>query len=982
MSKAFLCLALLCLGTIIIASEVREQYVIRPSVSSQSPSCGDRSYCNEEYDNHHLTLSQLVSNLSDYLTNDTRLIFSPGNYSLESDLIVENVHSFSVFAWPWYSSKAVIVCDHNARFEFRNVSIVTVNGLEFIGCFENYVVSVSQFHLESSSFFGHGLAIDNGAVLTIVESTANLDRVAFISVTVVKLPEISYTVYAPMDTVIGVSLKTSTIRITNSLFKGNSGGVIYDGFGSDITIVNTTFVNNSASDLFLDHRYIITSHGSAVKIYDSEFVENVGVIIFGGNNCNMLITHTKFINNKYNRYFAGTIYANNANLVISHSTFTNNNGYVLDARYTNVSINHSEFVSNNGLITVTGDILGGMIASIDHCRFINNTGSLDAQSMNIVNITHSEFVDNTGWALLEVRSTSVSISHSEFIGNYNGYSNMYVVGEMIASIDIDHCRFINNTGSLDAQSMNKVSITHSDFVDNNVIGLLIYLDGIMITVSLNKFINNRAFVVVGIQYYTTAENLTNNVFMDNRAAYEIFITSVCRSDLSVSLGSPRCIPCSNNWLEILIGIVIAAFIAGIALVIFMLALNMTVAVGTLNGILFYANIIAANADTYFWPFTTPDFITVFISWLNLDIGFDACFYVENYSTSQVNKEPFYKALIQLAFPAYVIFLVIIVIVASECSSKFAKIIGKGNPVAVLATMILLSYAKFFNAVLASLSLFYLQPAYGSRKVDVSKFGNVLKGVESTHTEFQAIIYFLITVFIFTLFLAVVYTVLVFSWQWLLQYQDKVIFKWVRYQKLCHFLEPYHAPYTAKYRYWTGLLLIVRVFLYLISLLNFSLDPRVELMSTIFVVGGLILLKGVTAKRVYKNWLLDVMETSIYFNLVAFSALTWYNLDSGGNQVAVAYTFVMIIFILLLGVIVFHVLRYTRIYECSFVEKAFKWITSKLLEKKPTQEPPNDVPEELDGYQLERTAAGDQEPPTITYSVVEIRQPTQNQEDEM
>ena len=914
MSKAFLCLALLCLGTIIIASEVHEQYVIRPSVSSQSPSCGDRSYCNEEYDNHHLTLSQFVSNLSDYLTNDTRLIFSPGNYRLESDLIVENVHSFSVFAWPWYSSKAVIVCDHNARFEFKNVNVVTVSGLEFVGCFENYVVSVSQFHLESSSFFGHGLAIDNGTVLTIDESTANLDRVAFISVTVVNLPEISYTVHAPMDTVIGISLKTSTIRITNSLFKGNSGGVIYDGFGSDITIVNTTFVNNSASDLFLDHRYIITSHGSAVKIYNSEFVENVGVIIFGGNNCNMLITHTKFINNKYNRYFAGTIYANNANLVISHSTFTNNNGYVLDARYTNVSINHSEFVSNNGefVDTVTGPLIyldGEMIASIDHCRFINNTGSLYARSMNIVRITHSEFVDNSaGWLI----------------------------------------------------------------------------DGVMITVSLNKFINNRAYYVVYIPYYTTAENLTNNVFMDNRAAYEIYIDSICRSDLGLSLGSPRCIECSNNWLEILIGIVIAAFIAGIALVIFMLALNMTVAVGTLNGILFYANIVSANADTYFWPFTTPDFVTVLISWLNLDIGFDACFYVENESVDINFKElhRLYKALIQLAFPAYVIFLVIIVIVASECSSKLGKIIGKGNPVAVLATMILLSYAKFFNAIFASFSLLYFQPTYGSRKIDVSRLRNALKSIEYTDREFQAIAYFLLSVSILILLLAIIYTVLTFSWQWLLRYQDKVIFKWVRYQKLRHFLEPYHAPYTAGYRYWTGLLLFVRVFLYLVSVLNFFLDPRVELMATVFIVGGLILLKGVTARRVYKNWLLDVMETAIYFNLVAFSALTWYNLDFGGNQVAVAYTSVMIIFILLLGVIVFHVLRYTKLYEFSSVEKAFKWITSKLLEKKPTQEPPNDVPEELDGYQLERTAAGDQEPPTITYSVVEIRQPTQNQEDEM
>ena len=102
------------------------------------------------------------------------------------------------------------------------------------------------------------------------------------------------------------------------------------------------------------------------------------------------------------------------------------------------------------------------------------------------------------------------------------------------------------------------------------------------------------------------------------------------------------------------------------------------------------------------------------------------------------------------------------------------------------------------------------------------------------------------------------------------------------------------------------------------------------MAVIFIVGGLILLKGVTAERVYKNWLLDVMEAAIYFNLVAFSALTWYNLDFGGNQVAVAYTSVMIIFILLLGVIVFHVLCYTRLYKWSFIEKSFKWTSVAYL----------------------------------------------------
>ena len=70
----------------------------------------------------------------------------------------------------------MITCSHNVRFELRNVSSVTVSGLEFAKCFENHVLSVSQFNLKIPD----SLAMV-GQVLSIEESVANLDRVAFIS---------------------------------------------------------------------------------------------------------------------------------------------------------------------------------------------------------------------------------------------------------------------------------------------------------------------------------------------------------------------------------------------------------------------------------------------------------------------------------------------------------------------------------------------------------------------------------------------------------------------------------------------------------------------------------------------------------------------------------------------------------------------------------------------------------------------------------
>ena len=60
-------------------------------------------------------------------------------------------------------------------------------------------------------------------------------------------------------------------------------------------------------------------------------------------------------------------------------------------------------------------------------------------------------------------------------------------------------------------------------------------------------------------------------------------------------------------------------------VIFILWL--TVSVGTLNGLLFYANIIQANHQAYFPRVTTRvKFFTIFISWLNFDLGIETCFY--------------------------------------------------------------------------------------------------------------------------------------------------------------------------------------------------------------------------------------------------------------------------------------------------------------------------------------------------------------------
>ena len=365
----------------------------------------------------------------------------------------------------------------------------------------------------------------------------------------------------------------------------------------------------------------------------------------------------------------------------------------------------------------------------------------------------------------------------------------------------------------------------------------------------------------------------------------------CQPGFSLSLGTSHCVLCTKHWSVVCVVILTATSLAGILLVAILLMLNLTVATGTINGIIFYANIINANSSTFF-PFTEPNFITVFVSWLNLEFGIDVCLFE--------GMDMYWKTILQLAFPVYVIFLVILVIFVSEHSMMFARLIGKKNPVAALATLVLLSYTKIIHTIIAGLSFSILDYPNGSREVVWLPDGTV------GYLSGKHIILFLSSIGI--LIAGVTYTALLFSWQWLIYYKHKKIFKCARYNSLYLFLEPYHAPYTFKHRYWTGLLLVVRVVLYLASALNVSRAPGVDLLVTGTVVILLFLLKAQLGiiSCIYRNLLVDILETVCYVNIIFFSVASLYVLETNGDQKVLAYISGAITLALFLTVLLYHI----------------------------------------------------------------------------
>ena len=145
-----------------------------------------------------------------------------------------------------------------------------------------------------------------------------------------------------------------------------------------------------------------------------------------------------------------------------------------------------------------------------------------------------------------------------------------------------------------------------------------------------------------------------------------------------------------------------------------LLLKLTVAIGTVNGLILYANIIQANSSVFFPP-GKINVLTVFVAWLNLDLGIETCFYD--------GMNAYTSTWLQFLFPFYVWFLIGLVILMSRCSSIIARSFGK-NPVTVLATLFLLSYSKILHTIIIALSVTSLEYPGGTHKLVWLYDGNV------------------------------------------------------------------------------------------------------------------------------------------------------------------------------------------------------------------------------------------------------------------
>ena len=87
-------------------------------------------------------------------------------------------------------------------------------------------------------------------------------------------------------------------------------------------------------------------------------------------------------------------------------------------------------------------------------------------------------------------------------------------------------------------------------------------------------------------------NVNNSLCNKNR---EGNLCGGCKEGYSLMLGSNKCDRCSNEY----IGLLAVFAVAGILLVMLIIFFNVTVARGTINGLIFYANIVWAYNEIFF-----------------------------------------------------------------------------------------------------------------------------------------------------------------------------------------------------------------------------------------------------------------------------------------------------------------------------------------------------------------------------------------------
>ena len=391
-----------------------------------------------------------------------------------------------------------------------------------------------------------------------------------------------------------------------------------------------------------------------------------------------------------------------------------------------------------------------------------------------------------------------------------------------------------------------------------------------------------------VHIYSTVDNFYQDVQCSEHRTG--LLCGKCKQNYSLGFGSSQCLAgCSTShryfqYLRV-IGLSTVCAVAGVLLVVLLTLLNLTVAEGTINGLIFYANIVQVNLDLFFPSDTHARPWTAFIAWLNLDFGVTVCFYD--------GMDAYVKTWLQFIFPLYIWIISGGIVYFSRKSRRISRLAGK-NAVKVLATLFLLSFGKLIRTVIAAGFFTNVKSYDGTVNISVWLIDANVHYLHGKHT-------LLFVIASVTGVVALLYALLLTFIQCLRRAPNSRLCGWIL--RLKPLLDAYTGPYKNKYHFWTGFLLLVRIALFTSFAANFENNPT---LNFTLIIAVLVLLIIGNQNGIYRNKLIGLLESSIYANLVLFSAFTMLSMRSSQAQkTAVVCVFSGWAFLTLAGIILFH-----------------------------------------------------------------------------
>ena len=295
-------------------------------------------------------------------------------------------------------------------------------------------------------------------------------------------------------------------------------------------------------------------------------------------------------------------------------------------------------------------------------------------------------------------------------------------------------------------------------------------------------------------------------------------------------------------------------VAGLLLVTVLFTLRLTVATGTVNGIIFYANTLSLVMDqltesSHGGLQTTQ---VVIISLLNLDLGFPLCLYNGMTTAAKVG--------FQFVFPIYLWSIVIGMIVMSKYSIKLSNFISNSS-VQVLATLLYLSFAKLLRTVIDIASLSKIHSVtlthhasskiyyYGSNDEAAVWYYNGEAYGQGIHGLLLAVAVAFIALYLLP------YSILTTFSHWLMRFR--------LFNRLRPFIDAYGGPFKDKWRFWFGLRLCLVVVLFSVDGGLQGTNTKSMLIIHFIVILSFILFQVWT--HPYKNRFVELLDTFLMTN---------------------------------------------------------------------------------------------------------------------